>query len=135
MYKPIASFEGKGVKATLYRRSQIFGNVVKTSVWLREYGTDTYAQYSSDPYVVFVQKGKRKVVRYRGSGDPYCLIVEGWDTPGGPDFFRWQNDKSQISPFVCFDEEWTREFEDIIEPQIRTGAVKVIHDFRPAGLV
>lgn len=41
------------------------------------HGVRTWAQYVAAPYVDYVPKGKRKVLRWQGGYNPFCVVLAG----------------------------------------------------------
>lgn len=102
-------------KVTILTRGGL-GNIVVTHAKLIEHGRRPYAQYKSAPYVHFVKKNGRRVLKAVFAYDPYLVILDGWQDIKSQEIFG----KSYVSStgaivsegkFSSCDSGWKEEFE------------------------
>lgn len=124
-------------KVTVYRKSELMGNIVKREMKLVEHGLMEYAQYKSAPFVCGVIKRKRSASRFVETFRPYMIIVEGWGNiePNG----LYSKGKVLSSgegvtvtqgQYSSFDDGWGNDFDATIDKLIESGEVEVIADYR-----
>jgi hypothetical protein len=93
------------------------GNIVKLEVWLVEHGTCKYAQYEKAPFVKFIKKGARTLLKIQQSYSPFLVIAEGWNLPLTPeDLYSVSLPSSDgvkitTSKYSSFDERFVTDFE------------------------
>lgn len=103
-------------KATLYRKTEFFGNVVSDECYvLRTYFQD-YAQYKNILHIEMMSKGKRSGYVFRASGSkPFLMLVDGWNNPK-PESEMIKIDggnpaiKCERSKYSCFDSRYVSDF-------------------------
>lgn len=115
---------------TIYTTSEFFGSVVAHRGKLLAHGVIPYAQYKSVPYVEFIPKGKRKIVRLQKSYKPYLIIVKGYNTPEPSGMFAEPKTENGViikkSQYVSFDDNYKTDFDKILSQ----SDIEIIADYR-----
>lgn len=107
-------------KVTIILRGGM-GNIVVKHGRLIEHGRRPYAQYRSAPFVLFVEKGKRKETGTIQGYKPYIVILEGWQDIKSQDFLGKKDTISvpgleiSRSTYAAFDDRWVSDFENSVE--------------------
>lgn len=128
-------------KVTIYHKSDLMGNIIKTEARLVEHGTRKYAQYDNAVFVNFVPKRKRKVRGLIATSRPYVLILEGWGHPD-PDSLFGPAERSETTGvgfargrYSAFSGGWVADFEKRINPYLESGKAAVVADYREVSTV
>lgn len=108
------------LKATIYTKSEFFGNIVKREVKLHEITEKTtYAQYHNAVKATFTIKRKRSKSSLVTTYQPYVVIVAGWDHPNPADMFDIveKTDTMTIkkSSYMSFDDRFATDFDAIVD--------------------
>jgi len=118
------------MKATIYTKSELFGNILKKEVTLLKHGRKQYAQYRDAPFVEFVPKRARIARRITETYKPFLLIVEGWKQPDPDSAYGSSTDHGAYSVsqgrYSSFDDRWVDDFN----AKVKTWNLKVIADYR-----
>lgn len=124
-------------KVTVYHKSSMMGNIIKTEMRLIEFGTQKYAQYPSAPFCAGIQKRKRKAIKLLQRYRPFMLIVDGWDNPdsagiydGGQVLSHSNGVKVTQGAHTAFSVGFKNDFNNMINSHIDNGTVSVIADYR-----
>lgn len=108
-------------KATIFYKSEFFGNIVKLECWLVDHGTRKYAQYDAAPFVRLIKKRARTVLQIQQSYSPYIAIVEGWDLDLKTEELYSKTLSSdngvtvKTSKYSSFDSRYVSDFEETLK--------------------
>jgi len=108
------------MKATMYRKSEFMGNIIKHEITLIEVKDhQKWAQYDNAVKVLCRHKNKRLSSEHTFSYDPYVVIVEGWGKPDPKDMFDVveKTDKVTIrkSSYASFDVRFMTDFDKMVD--------------------
>lgn len=127
----------KAEKVTIYRRSEMMGNVVKVEARSVDVERVAYAQYRDAIKLQFIPKGARKprglVETYRSS----LLVLEGWGHPDPDAIFDESKAETGTDGvttvrgrYAAFDEGWARDFDAKIRAHLEATGARVLWDTR-----
>lgn len=108
------------MKATMYRKSEFMGNIVKHEITLIEVKDhQKWAQYNNAVKVLCRHKKKRLNYEHTFSYDPYVVIVEGWGKPDPKDMFDVVEQTETLtikkSSYASFDTRFMTDFDQIVD--------------------
>lgn len=117
------------MKATIFWKTEFFGNIASAEVTLLDHGVRPYAQYSAAPFVKFKKKGGRKAYGIQQTYKPFICIVDGWNLDIKPDDgYRTISSENGVtikkSAYMSFDDRMVTDFENLlIQKNIKPIAV------------
>ena len=121
------------IKVTIYCTNEFFGNIVRYDGKLINHGVRKYAQYENAPFVEFIPKGKRKIVRIQKSYKPYLLIINGYDNQLPDSMYGKSETKNGVtikkSRYQSYDNRYKTDFDKILE----NSNINIIADYRYKG--
>jgi len=118
------------MKATMYFKTEFFGNIAKLEVTIKEIKTINYAQYKNVVCVDYIQKKHRHIRRKILVGyEPFLIICEGWGHPEPADMYGKTTEKdgvtTSMSVYSSFDKRYVSDFMRDIYPQL-TNIIKEV---------
>ena len=123
------------MKATIYTRSEMLGNIVKIEVNEVTHERKKFAQYASAVHVTF-RKPRQRLMRGMTHGyRPSVLILEGWGHPNAQSDFHNERDTEggcvvSESRYSSCDPRWQGDFDTMIDAYIATSGARVVADYR-----
>ena len=127
----------KGPLVTIYKSGEMMGSIVKYVGYLDKHWVGNYAQYQDAAFVRFTPKGKRLLRQLTDYYNKSLLIVEG-DGPEPDDM--WGKSETQgegvnavtvkQGRYSSCSPQWRVDFNNMIDPLIANGTVKVVADYR-----
>lgn len=119
-------------KVTVYTRSTLLGNIVKTEARLVSHGLVRYAQYENAVEVILRPKRARKNRRYCEGYNPFVLILEGWGhvDPDGIYPEAKKDERAVRGRYGSFSAGWVNDFNGMMNEYIESGKGRVVADYR-----
>jgi hypothetical protein len=120
---------------TIYTKNEFFGNIVKREGRLSDMGTQKYAQYNKAPFVKYIPKGKRKLIGFVQTFNPYLIVLEGYGHPEPQSMFS-ESKASQSnlivkeSTYQSFDKRYSTDFDSILDSYLNQNKINPILDCR-----
>lgn len=108
------------MKATIFWKTEFFGNIASAEVTVIEHGTRKYAQYTNAPFVTFKKKGGRKAYGIQQTYKPFICIVPGWNLDiGADDGYETVSSDNGVtvkkSRYMSFDDRMVTDFENLLK--------------------
>jgi len=114
--------------ATIYRVSEMMGNIVKVEVRSGSVKVAPYAQYSDAMHLKYVPKGKRSI---RGSVvtsyKPYLVVIPGHGHPTPNDLFSQGTPMGEHmiqAQYRSFNSRWVSDWIDTLSGYLAAKEVK-----------
>ena len=122
-------------RATIYLRSELYGNIHKLEVKHVRFWRGPFAQYSNAVCVEYLATRQRHFRRITEGSCFSILILEGWNHPS-PDSLWGPNESSAPDVAVfqlrypSFDPRWRIDFDRLIANHITKTQPRIVVDFR-----
>jgi hypothetical protein len=120
-----------GLKVTIYRKSEFFGDVEKIEAKLFSVEIKKYAQYDNAIKYVFTRKGKRKEESdfLRGK-DCFLKIALGWGLISPADTMEDHTQDLKKTKYLSFDPRYVSDFVKLFNGfQLENNKIEVLYDF------
>jgi hypothetical protein len=121
-------------KVTVYFKNSFGMGINKIEGKLKGVGTEEYAQYRNAAYLKIIPKRKRNVRKYMQTYDPYMLVLAGHGHPDISDGMMTISESAGIvvkqSKYTSFDENWTKDSDEVLNNYLADNRVVVIADYR-----